>query len=349
MNKKTFMVAVAVFALLFSLQTGTYATNGQPSNIIIIRADGSIDPLTAPITQVGTVYTFTQNITGSIIVEKDGVTIDGSGYTLKGTGKRTYAQNGTGIHIFSRSNVTIKNIAITAFVVGIYLDYYCNQTTILGNNFTNNLDYGIYVLRSNNSNIFGNNLDGNGQSGIQVEESFNNNFHENNITANGSGVGIGSSGNNTIFRNTIARNGYAFSFNGASRNIVWGNNVVDNGNQVYVWYSSNAWDNGSIGNYWSDYLTRYPNASEMGSTGIGDTLYVIDSINIDRYPLMNQVDIPSATPTPTPITTPEPTLPPTPTSDGTQAADWTPVVLAAVVVVAVAVAALVYLKRGRKH
>jgi hypothetical protein len=50
------------------------------------------------------------------------------------------------------------------------------------------------------------------------------------------------------------------------------------------------WDNSSVGNHWSDYLTKYPNASEIGNTGIGDTPYVIDADNIDHYPLMDPVD-----------------------------------------------------------
>ena len=37
------------------------------------------------------------------------------------------------------------------------------------------------------------------------------------------------------------------------------------------------WDDGypSGGNYWSDYASRYPNATEIGSSGIGDTEYLI--------------------------------------------------------------------------
>lgn len=55
--------------------------------------------------------------------------------------------------------------------------------------------------------------------------------------------------------------------------------------------SANFWDDGSVGNYWSDYLDRYPNSSEIGHTGIGKTPYVIDQDNIDRYPLMLPYDI----------------------------------------------------------
>jgi hypothetical protein len=52
--------------------------------------------------------------------------------------------------------------------------------------------------------------------------------------------------------------------------------------------SANAWDNGypSGGNYWSDYLTKYPNAAENDSSGIWNTPYVINASNTDRYPLM---------------------------------------------------------------
>jgi nitrous oxidase accessory protein NosD len=55
---------------------------------------------------------------------------------------------------------------------------------------------------------------------------------------------------------------------------------------------SNTWDNGypSGGNYWSDYsgVDEYsgPYQNETGSDGIGDTPYIIDEKNCDRYPLI---------------------------------------------------------------
>lgn len=52
---------------------------------IYIRAEGSIDPPTAPINRVGNVYTFTANIYESIVIEKDNITVNGNGYTLQGT------------------------------------------------------------------------------------------------------------------------------------------------------------------------------------------------------------------------------------------------------------------------
>jgi hypothetical protein len=68
--------------------------------------------------------------------------------------------------------------------------------------------------------------------------------------------------------------------------------------QAIVSSSNNTWDNGypSGGNYWSDYLTRYRNASEIDSSGIGNTYYVIDANNIDHYPFMNQIAVPEIQP-----------------------------------------------------
>jgi len=52
--------------------------------------------------------------------------------------------------------------------------------------------------------------------------------------------------------------------------------------------SENVWDDGypSGGNYWDDYLTRYPDAKEIDGSGIGDTPYFIYQKNQDNYPLL---------------------------------------------------------------
>ena len=63
-----------------------------------------------------------------------------------------------------------------------------------------------------------------------------------------------------------------------------------------------VWDNGSVGNYWSNYTAKYPDASEIGKTGIGDTPYFIErswysnkeypnQTNVDHFPLFYPYDI----------------------------------------------------------
>ena len=51
-------------------------------------------------------------------------------------------------------------------------------------------------------------------------------------------------------------------------------------------YMINEWDNGFEGNYWSDYLTKYPNATGVDSSGVWNAPYVIDTNNTDNNPLM---------------------------------------------------------------
>jgi hypothetical protein len=41
-------------------------------------------------------------------------------------------------------------------------------------------------------------------------------------------------------------------------------------------FSEVSWDNGTYGNFWSNYTTKYPNAKEVGNSGIGNTPYTIE-------------------------------------------------------------------------
>ena len=54
---------------------------------------------------------------------------------------------------------------------------------------------------------------------------------------------------------------------------------------------ANLWDNGSTGNYWSDYK-----GADVNHNGIGDTPYKIDSGNIDNYPLVASTGMTSSLP-----------------------------------------------------
>ena len=80
------MVSNIILALLL-MGTLTVAFKVQPVNAsgtIYIRADGSIDPPTAPIQRNGDIYTFTDNINDSIVVQRNSITISGNRYTLQG-------------------------------------------------------------------------------------------------------------------------------------------------------------------------------------------------------------------------------------------------------------------------
>jgi hypothetical protein len=73
-------------------------------------------------------------------------------------------------------------------------------------------------------------------------------------------------------------------------NLLFENNFSCENNYFEFDGGANSWDNGSVGNYWADYLTKYPNATEIAGTGVGDTPYVLDANNVDHYPLTAPVD-----------------------------------------------------------
>lgn len=121
-----------------------FATSYYPpptQETIHIRADGSVDPPTAPIQRNGDLYTLTDNIytkaPNGIAIERNNMTLDGADYGLDGT------NNNTGITLSGRSNITIKNIEIKAFNTGVDCSSSFN-ISITGNSITYNL-VGIQV------------------------------------------------------------------------------------------------------------------------------------------------------------------------------------------------------------
>jgi len=127
----------------------------RTSGTIYIRADGAVDPPTAPIfTPDNASYIFMSDINEPIVVERDNILIDGAGYSLLGQGL------GAGINLTRRANVTVRNLKIKNFEYGLFLEYSSNISII--RNYIINNDYGIYLgfSSSNNSiirNVFVNN------------------------------------------------------------------------------------------------------------------------------------------------------------------------------------------------
>ncbi len=255
---------------------------------VYIRSDGSVDPASAPILNVGNVsYTFTADIYDSVVVERDNIVVDGAGHMLKGAGTRA------GIDLSGRSNVTIKNIAIRDFCWGVFL-FGSSENTLYANRMTNNTDYGIHAFDSSDNSIYANTLTNNGKAGIWLYDSSGNSVSANNITSNVNGIYFYYSYNNSIFANTLTNNNYyGIRLETSSGNLVCHNNFLGNMIQAYANFGyPNVWDDGypSGGNYWSDYagvdLYKGPYQNETGSDGIGDAPCIIEANNVDNYPLM---------------------------------------------------------------
>ena len=118
---------------------------------IYIRPDGSVDPPTAPILNVGNIYyTFTDDIYDSIVVQRSNIIIDGAGHTLQGSG------SGKGFHWRGPvKNVTIKNTIIKGGTTGIVIGSSSSHNTIFGNDILNN-DNGLWLEGTSYINISGN-------------------------------------------------------------------------------------------------------------------------------------------------------------------------------------------------
>ncbi len=255
MAKET--VSALILTLLLTSML-TLAFNVQPaksdyasSETIYIQADGSIQPSDAPISSLDNVtYTLTDNITGNvpqlssaIIIQRDNIIIDGAGYTLQCT---EASGSDYGVELPGRSNVTIKNMKITAFWVGIFL------------------------YSSSNNSVSGNDTAANDFAGVRLHSSSNNSVSGNTIANNGRGILLDSSINSAIYHNNFINNTSQVS-SYASTN-VWDDGYPSGGNH----WSDYAGVDEKSG----------LNQNQLGSDGIGDTPYVVDVDNRDNYPLM---------------------------------------------------------------
>jgi parallel beta-helix repeat protein len=271
-----------------------------------------------PMTAVNEQYTPSgyAAVNGPIIIRSNGrvapgtapIQRDGNIYTF--TGNINIDSGDCGIQV-DRDNIVIDGAGFTLQGTAAYIsrgiDLSSRSNVTIKNMEIRNFMDGIYLVPSSN-----------------------------NITAN-TGSGIWTAGvSNNITGNHIANNNIGILFEG-SHDLIYHNNFIDNTKQVEDVCWTNPWlpssatilddDYPSGGNYWSDYEDRYPNATELDDSGIGDTPYVIDINNQDRYPLMEPVVIPEF---------PDDEEPTTPTNEPFP----TTLVVAAVVMVAVVGAGL---------
>ncbi|MEM3616476.1 MAG: NosD domain-containing protein [Candidatus Bathyarchaeia archaeon] len=188
------LIAMLTALLLFGLSlVANVKTVKTWSGTITIRADGTIEPSDAPIiTYDHVTYTLTGNITTSgdgIDVERANIIIDGAGYTIEGSG------GAAGIYLMEIENVTVKNLIITRFDYGIWLEGAVN-CTIIGNTLINNTENGMEIWwGSDHNRIVGNNIIDNNWTGIHIGDSCNNIFYHNNFIGNKEHVGSDGSAN----------------------------------------------------------------------------------------------------------------------------------------------------------
>jgi parallel beta-helix repeat protein len=205
----------------------------------------------------------------------------------------------SGIQLDFSSNIAISGNNITNNGEGIDIQYSSNNS-ISGNSITANHENGVCAIGSSNNTIIGNNIATNSLYGAFLYSYSNNNtVAGNNITNNGEGIDISvHSDSNTLIGNNVTNNNLGVYIDFSSSNLIYHNNFMNNIIQVDLYSTTGIWDNGypSGGNYWSDYTDvdkkNGANQDQPGGDGIGDTPYIIDTNNRDRYPLMKTYGIP---------------------------------------------------------
>jgi parallel beta-helix repeat protein len=183
------------------------------------------------------------------------------------------------------NNITIRNCILSGMEFPIELLGGKNNTVMY--NICNFYYFGIYCY-DNGSTIASNNL-ASGTCGMLFNcvncLIFNNTFSNN---TNSGLMGSATSENNIVCGNELLNNCYGLYVSTyCENNLFYLNKFIGNygspvGNSSNV--PANQWDNGSVGNYWDDYQSRYPSA--INNSGIWSMPYTLNnSIGIDHFPL----------------------------------------------------------------
>jgi len=255
-RKLRFLMA---FFLLSNVLCATRISTIQAAGTIYIRADGSIEPQTAPISSLDNVtYIFTGNINASIVVERSNTVIDGAGYMVYGTG------TGNGISLQNLGNVTIENAVVMSFYYGIYFVNVSNSR-ILVNTVTSNSYDGIFLVGSTQNTIQGNYVVSNGNDGVKLVQASNNNIvSENRISANNDdGVQTDKSTYNSVIGNNLTTNVKAGINTGySSYEVIRANNITGNQygvrlvNATYEDVQMNYINGNGLCGIWLDYSSN---------------------------------------------------------------------------------------------
>ncbi len=304
MKTKGKLMIICVFICLASLNLVSFGVKAQSAGAIVINADGSVSG-TSLIQRQGNIYSLTGNIYDSpITVLCSNIVFDGEGFALQGAGGWGTpgvggAENTAAIDL-TCSNVTVRDFYISGWETGVagaydgntVLDNNISRTedavAIYGNsyvvcgNFLSNSIYGVYIKGS--GALVAQNQIADNYGGIVIFPTLKTTVTENNFTGNRICLTIGTY--------------YDFSY------LIYDNNFIINSDTTIVSTNSDQlgpvdqaplpqWDNGSVGNYWSNYAAKYPSTAPVGNSSIGDTPYLIrtNPTAVDRYPLMTPVAI----------------------------------------------------------
>lgn len=163
-------------------------------------------------------------------------------------------------------------------ITGNILNLPVDATNVNDTKITHN-KMGSLSISGNDNIISGNTISGISVLGVKLKGgSFN--VVYNNTFVN---VGLGIEGSsNVIYGNRLEYTNLILESQ-TRNNTFYGNTFIGKDELISVDTTAydNFWDNGVYGNFWSNY-----NGTDIFGDGIGDSPYIIDGNNQDRYPLM---------------------------------------------------------------
>lgn len=222
--------------------------------------------------------TLTGDTDGIIVIDSDGVTLDGAGYLMNGTNAGTSESDGAGdaVSVIGRQGVTVRDLTVRRYDYGVNLEY-SSGCTITGIHAIENAHAAISLTDADGNMITANRITNNGiDTGICVGfDSDANAITGNVISGAQRGIFIHTfCGANEVSGNNLSGNGWAITlFDQDSGNRLSGNRVSGNGYGIYLLGRSHdnaISDNEINGNNVGALLKSADNNTFFGNSFVGN-------------------------------------------------------------------------------
>jgi parallel beta-helix repeat protein len=198
-----------------------------------------------------------------------------------------------GIDIVTSDNCTITGAVIDRCYWGLFFSQVAN-TTAANNMMRNNIDVGFCLSEGSGNDFENNTVSGTHNVGVYITMSNFNRFFANNIYNNSErGIEARNCKWSKFIQNDVYNNSYGiYLAQNSSHNVLYFNYFAENpdSNAFYEMYSdgtNNTWSNGTEGNYWDDYQTRYSNATNLGRTWSDPYALNGSTSDVDPHPLVH--------------------------------------------------------------
>jgi len=213
-----------------------------------------------PATEVACGETITESVTlkadltncpgDGIVIGADNIVLNGNGHAIDGQGV------GSGVLVLDQTGVTIKNLRVSDFSIGVSLGF-ANENTVTRNEFFDN-NRGVRLGVSSSNKINQNRFENNFLAIRVLFDSNENRVSLNKVSGNGSNaISLLSSNGNVLIRNQVSDNPtHAVTLFQSSGNTVKGNTVSGGDGHGFLVLSSSGnrfIGNRSVENLWDGF------------------------------------------------------------------------------------------------